>query len=29
MLVPMYMIVKISVIAMSCDAGPYVYDKED
>ncbi len=29
MLVPMYMIVKSSVIAMSYDAGPYVYDREE
>ncbi len=29
MLVPMYMIGKSSVIAMSYDAGPYVYDREE
>ncbi len=29
MLVPMYMIVMSSVIAMSYDAGPYVYDSEE
>ncbi len=29
MMVPMYMTGKSSVIAMSYDAGPYVYDREE